>query len=195
MIGIIDYGAGNVRSIVNALERIDVRSFASADIDELDSAVGLILPGVGAAGAAMASLRAAGLAVWLPRVRRPLLGICLGMQMLFQRSEEGDTECLGILPGSVRRFRHATLKVPHMGWSPVVRCGDSPLLDGMTDGAFFYFVHAYHAAVDTTTVAATEYGARFAAVVQAGNIFGVQFHPEKSGAAGLRLLENFVRLC
>lgn len=195
MIGIIDYGAGNVRSIINALDRLDVRSFASANVGELDSAAGLILPGVGAAGAAMRALDAAGLAAWLPRVRRPLLGICLGMQMLFRHSEEGDTECLGILPGSVHRFRHATLKVPHMGWSPVVRCGDSPLLDDVPDGTFFYFVHAYHAAVGTTTVAATEYGARFAAVVQAGNIFGVQFHPEKSGAAGLRLLENFVRLC
>lgn len=195
MIGIIDYGSGNVRSVQNALERIGARSFYSGDPDVLAQASRLILPGVGSAGSAMRALRAAGLVEWLPTVRVPLLGICLGMQILFEHSSECDSRCLGIIPGGVERFGKSRGRVPHTGWNQVLSLVDSPLLRGLGDAPFLYFVHSYHVPIGPAAIGSTDYGGEFASAVNRDNYWGVQFHPEKSGATGLKLLQNFLELC
>jgi glutamine amidotransferase len=176
----------------------------TSDPRVLDAASHLVFPGVGAAGAAMANLRERGLDVCLRRWAaegRPLLGICLGTQVIFAHSEEGDTDCLGIVPGAVRRFPAdlqaggQRLKIPHMGWNSVALRGNHPVFAGVPAGAEFYFVHSYYPAPsDEGWVAGwTEYGIRFAAAVARSNLVAVQFHPEKSGRPGLTILENFCR--
>ncbi len=195
MIGIIDYGAGNRRSVINALERLGAAAFVSGSVAALARADRLILPGVGAAGSAMKLLEERGLAGWLRTTELPLLGICLGAQLLFERSAESDRPCLGLLPGSVERFDLPDLKAPHMGWNRVHRVAPDPLFDGIDDGEFFYFVHSYYMAPGVATIGRARHGVEIAAAVSRGNARGVQFHPEKSGAAGLRLLNNFIALC
>jgi glutamine amidotransferase len=143
----------------------------------------------------MARLHASGLAVAIPQLRAPLLGICLGMQLLFESSEEGDTPCLGVFAGRVRRIPgSSTLPVPHMGWNDTNPLRDDPLLRGFGPGDYFYFVHGYAADVGASTLASTDYGAPFSAVVRRDNFWGVQFHPERSAQAGARLLRNFLEL-
>jgi glutamine amidotransferase len=197
MIGIIDYGAGNIRSVSNALKRLDVPHFVSNDRNELDSANKLIFPGVGEARSAMDALARTGLPVWLKQVRVPFLGICLGMQLLFEHTTERATECLGIISGTNERFNsdRSILKVPHMGWNQVKYDGDIPLFSGVPSGDNFYFVHSYYAPIAAATIGTTEYGVRFTSAVRQDNFYGVQFHPEKSGKAGLQLLKNFIELC
>lgn len=198
MIGIIDYGAGNIRSVSNALRRLGIEHTVSSDIGELQRATKLILPGVGEARMAMDSLDRAGLIRWLRDVRVPFLGICLGMQLLFEKSDERQTDCLGILPGKIVQFDSRNLpnlKVPHMGWNQVQVQNNSPLFAGIADNEHFYFVHSYYAPAVSETIGATEYGLTFSSAVHMNNFFGVQFHPEKSGRAGLELLNNFVTLC
>ncbi len=195
MIGIIDYGAGNVRSVCNALKRLGVDYRVSHTVEELQRARGLILPGVGEARMAMESLNRRGLLEWLRTVEVPFLGICLGMQLLFEQSDERQTDCLGILSGTVVRFDAAHQKVPHMGWNDVRADLRSPLFAGLRERELFYFVHSYYAPTVPETIGTTEYGTVFSSAVQKQNFFGVQFHPEKSGAAGLQLLSNFVTLC
>jgi glutamine amidotransferase len=195
MIGIIDYGAGNVRSVRNALERIGTELFVSDDIARLQEADKVILPGVGEARSTMNSLGRRGLLEWLSTLSRPFLGICIGMQILFDHSEERATPCLGIVPGRIRRFDAARVKIPHIGWNRVTLATTSPLFRNIGSGEFFYFVHSYHAPVVDATIAATEYGDEFSAAVQRDNFYGVQFHAEKSGIAGLQILRNFVELC
>ncbi|HEY4612417.1 MAG TPA: imidazole glycerol phosphate synthase subunit HisH [Bacteroidota bacterium] len=195
MIGIIDYGAGNIRSVSNALKRLNVEHCVSSNIDKLGRAAKLILPGVGEARMAMDSLDRAGLIRWLRGVHVPFLGICLGMQLLFEESAERQTECLGILRGKVVPFDSRTLKVPHMGWNRVRSLNNNPLFAGMAEHEYFYFVHSFYAPAVPETVGTTEYGTAFSSAVQKGNYYGVQFHPEKSGSAGLQLLNNFVSLC
>jgi glutamine amidotransferase len=142
----------------------------------------------------MARLRQLGLVDTLRGLRRPVLGICLGMQLLFERSEEGDVDCLGLIPGSVRKLQaSAQVRVPHMGWNTLRRRRDDPLLDGIDDGAHAYFVHSYAVPVDGSCVAACDHGGEFAAIVRHGDVAGAQFHPERSAAAGARLLHNFLR--
>ena len=192
MTGIIDYGAGNIRSVRNALDAIGAPSVVSRDIAELARADRLILPGVGSAGSAMSSLRNCGLEAWLGETRLPLLGICLGMQLLYEQSDEDRARCLELLPGSVEGFDGTAVKVPHVGWNQVEVTTCDRLFERIAQREYFYFVHSYRAPVDATTVAITEYGAPFAAAVARGNYRGVQFHPEKSGAVGLALLRNFV---
>ncbi|MCI0707570.1 MAG: imidazole glycerol phosphate synthase subunit HisH [Ignavibacteriae bacterium] len=198
MIGIIDYGAGNIRSVSNALKRLGIGHTVSSSIGELQRADKLILPGVGEARMAMDSLDRAGLIRWLKDVRVPFLGICLGMQLLFEKSDERHTDCLGILPGKIVQFDSRSLphiKVPHMGWNQVRRRNDSPLFAGIAESEHFYFVHSYYAPAVPETVGATEYGLTFSSAVQMNNFYGVQFHPEKSGSAGLQLLKNFGERC
>lgn len=206
MILLIDYGIGNLRSVQKALAAAGATVVLSADPADIARAEKLVLPGVGAFGDGMAGLRDGG---WLPPLLEavgrgvPLLGICLGMQLLFERSDEAPgVPGLGLLPGEVRRFPAdlsgpdgGRLKVPHTGWNQLWPLAPSPLLAGLEAGAFAYFNHAYYCFQSSNDVLAeSDYGFRFAAVVGRGNLFGVQFHPEKSQAVGLRILQNFVEL-
>ncbi|RPE82006.1 imidazole glycerol phosphate synthase subunit HisH [Vulcaniibacterium tengchongense] len=190
---LIDSGGANIGSVRYAFERLGVRARLSADPGEIAAADRVVLPGVGAAAAGMARLRALGLVELVRGLRQPLLGICLGMQLLFEASEEGETECLGLLPGRVRKLAGGPgLRVPHMGWNALARRREDPLLAGIGDGAQAYFVHGYAAPVSADTLAASEHGEAFAAVVRRGRCWGAQFHPERSAAVGARLLENFL---
>lgn len=194
-LALIDAGGANLASVRHALERLGVSPVLVRDADELDAHARAILPGVGAAAPAMAQLRARGLDVALKAWDRPLLGICLGMQLLFERSEEGDTHCLGLLPGVVRRMEAAPdARVPHMGWNRVWRTRASRLLGGVEDGARAYFVHGYAVADGECCVATSVHGDRFAAVVERDLVCGAQFHPERSAAAGARMLSNFLAM-
>ncbi len=197
MIGIIEYGAGNIRSVSNALNRLDVRHFISNDRLELDKADKLIFPGVGEARSAMNALIRVGLTGWLKNLDVPFLGICLGMQLLFDSTTERSTECLGLLSGTNERFEggKSFLKVPHMGWNQVRHNGNCPLFSGIAAGEYFYFVHSYYAPLISATIGTTDYSVQFTSALQQKNYYGVQFHPEKSGKSGLQLLKNFVELC
>jgi glutamine amidotransferase len=192
---LLDSGGANLGSVQAALARLGVEAPVSHDAGRIAEATHLILPGVGAAASAMARLRANGLDALVPRTTQPLLGICIGMQLLYERSEEGDTPCLGLLPGRVRKLRAAPgVRIPHMGWNRLaVRDQGEPLAAGL-DGEHVYFVHSYAAACDGDTVAACTHGEDFAAIVTRGRVSGAQFHPERSGAAGARLLANFLGL-
>lgn len=203
LIGLIDYGAGNLRSVEFALDRLDVRHVRAGDPGAAARAEALILPGVGAAASAMRELERRGWADALRAETRPLLGVCLGLQLLFESSAEGKTPtpALGLLPGHVRRFgweeRGAPadgdgLPVPHMGWNEVRLAADEPLAAGLGESAWFYFLHSFRAvcAPDLQRGVA-DYGEPFPAIVRGGAVAGVQFHPEKSGPGGARVLANF----
>jgi glutamine amidotransferase len=195
-LAIIDSGGANIASLRYAIERLGLESTLTTDPGVLHEASHVILPGVGAAADCMARLRSADLVDTIRRLRQPLLGICVGMQLLFESSEEGDVSCLGLLPGRVRRLIGSeTLPVPHMGWNRLEVRRPSALLESLAPGDHLYFVHSYAApVVDDLTLAATNYGADFSAVVQRGNVYGAQFHPERSAQAGATLLRNFLRL-
>lgn len=194
MVTIIDYGTGNLRSVTNALERLGAEYTLTADPDAIRRAKRVLLPGVGEAATAMAQLRDKGLADTLKNLTCPVLGICLGMQLLCAHSEEGDTECLGIFPNLVRRFpADAGIKVPHVGWNSI-RALRSPLYSDMKEGEYVYYVHSYAAEVNECTAAVTDYGEPFSGSLYKDNFFGCQFHPEKSGAAGSRILANFLSI-
>ena len=194
-IGIIDYGAGNILSVKNALIKLG-RNFAlSADPAVLGTCDKLIFPGVGAAGAAMSALRARDLQNFIVNFEKPFLGICLGLQLLADRSEEADTKCLGILPGEVKLFKTG-LKVPQIGWNRVNFMKESALFDGIVDESNFYFVNSYHLQTDDEFVLAkTLYGCFFPSIIRKNNFYATQFHPEKSGERGLKLLSNFCESC
>lgn len=200
MIAIIDYKAGNLASVSNALHRIGAEHRITNKIDELDAADKIIFPGVGHAGAAMDALREHGLDAWLRTTSKPVLGICLGMQLLYDSSEEGgDTPGLGLISGRLKRFDPAVGKVPHMGWNTVDRGSwavgrtDDDLRSTVNGLPSFYFVHSYYAPITPETTGITEYnGQRFAAMVAHRNFTGAQFHPEKSGAAGEELLRGWI---
>lgn len=206
-IAIVDYGIGNLRSVEKALQHVGADARLSSDWDEIQGADGVVLPGVGAFGACATGLRAAGfepLVLTLAHAGRPLLGICVGMQLLFEGSEEmGRHVGLGLLPGQVRRFPDgqrdpsgALLKVPQIGWNQLWHRGVDPLLVGIEPGSYAYFVHSYYCepADRSHIIATTDFGINYASVVRRDSIWGVQFHPEKSHQVGLRLLGNFVRL-
>ncbi|UFJ39988.1 imidazole glycerol phosphate synthase subunit HisH [Brevibacillus humidisoli] len=201
MIGIIDYGMGNLYSLSKALERLGYRYAFVTEAAQLASYDGLILPGVGAFGDAMHNIRQAGLEQPLREYaasRRPLLGICLGMQLLFSQSEEyGSHQGLDLLPGDVIRFSGG-YKVPHMGWNQLTLHKDNhPLLQGVSSGDYVYFVHSYHVKPENPDhlFAVTDYHQDVTAIVGRGSVYGMQFHPEKSGETGMRLLGNFAQLC
>jgi imidazole glycerol-phosphate synthase subunit HisH len=194
-VAIIANGGANIASLRFALDRLGASSQLTTDVDELRRAPRVILPGVGAAADAMERLRALGLAHVIPTLTQPVLGICLGMQLLFEGSEEGDTECLGIFPARVTRFPDRQgFPVPHMGWNQLVPQTGSPLTRGLGDDAYLYFVHSYAAPVGPWTDAVTDYGCEFSALVRHANFHGAQFHPERSSRAGQRLLANFLAL-
>ncbi len=199
MIAIVDYGAGNLRSVCNALKALDCGHTVTGNPDDLKGAAAVIFPGVGAAAEAMGELKRLGLDRAISDcVRRgtPLFAICIGMQLLFTSTEEdGGGECLGILPGRVRRLP-AGLKVPHMGWNQVKQMAKHPVFDGIPDDENFYFVHSYYAAPEDPSVVAgvTEYGVPLCSMVIQGSIIATQFHPEKSGEVGLRMYQNFVNM-
>ena len=198
MIAIIDSGGANIASVTFALERCGATATLTTDAEMIASADKVILPGVGAAPVAMAQLQKAGLVDCIRGLTQPVLGICLGMQLLFERSEEGDAALLGLIPGTVGAFQPAPgLSIPHMGWNrllPTAGAAANPLLKGIDDGAHVYFVHSYFAPVSGDTVAACRYGADFTALVAHGNFMGAQFHPERSGPIGARILQNFLEL-
>ena len=195
MIGLVDYASGNIASVSNALKAIGVQYIVSSEPSELGRCSGIILPGVGAAPGAMAALRRSGLDSYLTSCEVPLLGICLGMQILYRSSEEGNTTCLGLLPGVVKKFDRANQKVPHMGWNECSLLKNHRLMDGIRVNEFFYFAHSYYVESDELPVSVAKHGNVFPAVVARGNLYGTQFHPEKSGSAGLTLLRNFDALC
>ncbi|HLA78882.1 MAG TPA: imidazole glycerol phosphate synthase subunit HisH [Vicinamibacteria bacterium] len=197
MIGIVDYGIGNLGSVSKAFRCLGAEAFLSADTDRLRQADALVLPGDGAFGATMEEIRRRGLTAVIDEAAsagKPVLGICIGMQVLFEESEEhGRHPGLGLLPGRVRRF-DGDLPVPHMGWNRIAQRQQHPLLEGIAEGAHLYFVHSYFCdADDAVVVASSDYGRDFAAVAGRGSVVGVQFHPEKSQAVGLRMVENFIR--
>ena len=197
MIAIIDSGGANIASVRFALERLGVNSVLTADPAVISSAERVILPGVGAAPVAMAQLDRAGLVECIRGLTQPVLGICLGMQLMFERSQEGDTPLLGLVGGTCGAFDPGMgLTVPHMGWNRLVPQGEGrhPLLAGVEDGAHVYFVHSYAAPVSADTVASCSYGVDFTALVARGNFMGAQFHPERSGPVGARILGNFLAL-
>jgi glutamine amidotransferase len=192
---VIDNGGGNVASVRYALERLGVAARLTTDPARVLAAERVILPGVGAAREAMNRLAAAGLDHVVRGLKQPVLGICLGMQLLFESSAEGDTDCLGILPGRATRLGAAPSRpVPHMGWNQLESLGPEPLLAGIGTGDYAYFVHSYALPPGPDTVATCDYGGPFTAVVRRGNFYGAQFHPERSAATGSRLLANFLGL-
>ena len=198
MVVIIDYDAGNLRSVQRACHEVGIQAEISSDAERVRAAERVIFPGVGAAGSAMRSLRKNDLDAALREVvdaGKPVLGICLGLQISFDYSEENDQQTLGLLPGCVKRFefQRRELKIPHMGWNEVRITRPHPLLTGIEPGDEFYFVHAYYPspAADENVYALTDYEHDFASAVGRGNYFATQFHPEKSGRVGLRLLSQF----
>lgn len=200
MIAVVDYGAGNLGSVVNALEHLGIAHVVTDDPATIVGAAGVIFPGVGATADAMQNLRMRGLVEPLRMVAasgRPLFGVCVGQQVLFDTSYEGDPHpCLGILGGEVRRFHDADLIVPHMGWNGVSLRRPHPLFAGIPDGTEFYFVHSYYCAPtdDAIILGETDYGAPFAAAIARGNVMATQFHPEKSGRWGLQVYRNFAQI-
>ena len=195
MIAVVDYATGNLRSVADALRRAGAEFTLTADPALLRGADKVILPGVGEASSAMSQLRERGLDTVIPSLTQPVLGICIGMQLMCLDSEEGDTRCLGIFPAHVVRLRGGEnpLKIPHVGWDTVGRLR-SPLFDGLGEGTYLYYVHSYAPRLCDAAIAATDYGMRFSAALARNNFFGTQFHPEKSGAAGSRILRNFLTL-
>jgi len=194
MIVMIDSGGANISSVRFALERLGIDAMLTRDAATIKAAEKVILPGVGAAPEAMRKLEAYGLADCIRALTQPVLGICLGMQLLFDRSEEGDVPMLGIIPAPVRKFTPAPNKtIPHMGWNNV-HGTSHPLLADIPQNSYFYFVHSYCAPVGAHTVGSCNYGEDFSAIVAHGNFIGCQFHPERSGKAGAQLLKNFVGL-
>ncbi|MBI4200959.1 MAG: imidazole glycerol phosphate synthase subunit HisH [Chloroflexi bacterium] len=195
---IVDYGAGNLRSVSKALERIGFPASVTSDPGDVLDAAGVILPGVGSSGAAMAALEDRDLVKPLRHVvaqGTPFFGVCLGMQLLLDTSEEDPRPCLGIVPGGVTRLP-SSVKVPHMGWNQVTLLRKHPVFYEVPTGANFYFVHSYYAEPEDVSlvVGATDYGVPFCSVLARDNLVATQFHPEKSGPLGLRLYENFIRL-
>jgi glutamine amidotransferase len=193
---LIDAGGANLGSVRYALERLGARVDCSGDPARIARADRVILPGVGAADVGMARLRELGLVEVVRELEQPLLGICLGMQLLFEGSEEGDVACLGRIPGRVSRMRAGEgVRVPHMGWNALRDRREDPLLAGIGEGEQAYFVHSYAAPVTDDTLASFEHGGPYAAVVRHGRCWGAQFHPERSARVGARLLGNFLQEC
>lgn len=194
-VAIIDSGGANIASLELAMERLGVPAELTTDPEKLRAASHVILPGVGAAADCMGRLQKAGLVETIRGLEQPLLGICVGMQLLFDSSEEGDVQCLGLLPGRVRRLPdRGNLPVPHMGWNQLEFKDKTPLLNDIRPGDYVYFVHSYAAPVSELTLATTQYGDPFSAVVRRGNVYGAQFHPERSARIGAQMLRNFVQL-
>ena len=191
MIGIIDYGTGNIKSVGNALARLGAEYIVTSQASIIEGCDRVILPGVGSAGMAMENLKRSGLDKIIPVLTQPVLGICLGMQLLCAHSEEDDTECLGIFKNRVQKFPEIGKKIPHIGWNTIGSLKGS-LYTNVKQESFVYFVHSYFAETNQMTIATSEYGIRFSASLNEKNFFGCQFHPEKSGDIGEKILHNFL---
>ncbi len=192
---IIDNGGANIASLRFALERLDCAPTLSCDATTVRNATHVVLPGVGAAADAMSRLERSGLVKVIASLKQPVLGICLGMQLLFEHSEEGNARCIGALAGTATRLRVAPERpVPHMGWNQLAIERASPLLKGVAAGEYVYFVHSYAVPCNASTIASCGYGEQFSAAVESDNFFGTQFHPERSAGTGARILANFLRL-
>lgn len=194
MTAIIDYGMGNIRSLGNAINRLGEEWVLTSDPATIMNARHVILPGVGSAAEAMDNLRKLGLPEIIWKLRRPVLGICVGMQVMCRHSEEGDAECMGIFDAKVKRFDDTPgIKVPHMGWSRISNL-ESKLFKGIENGAYVYFVHSYYAPLCPDTIATARHPGMFSAALKYENFYGTQFHPEKSGDVGEQILRNFLEL-
>jgi len=191
---IIDTGCANLTSLKFAVERLTNDVVISSDPETISSADRVFLPGVGSAQYAMGVLEERDLIDVIQNLTQPVLGICLGMQMLTSRSSEGDIACLDLVPGEVKGLQSQGLRLPHMGWNTLAECTDHPLLHGINEEMYFYFVHTYGVGVSDTSIAQCEYGSRFSAAIAYKNFLGVQFHPERSSAAGSQLLKNFLEI-
>ncbi|WP_416864693.1 MAG: imidazole glycerol phosphate synthase subunit HisH [Imperialibacter sp.] len=191
-VAIIKYNAGNVQSVTFALNRLGIEPVLSNDPEVLKSADKVIFPGVGEASTAMASVKENGLDKIIPGLKQPFLGICLGLQLMCRHSEENDTPCLGVFDLEVKKFPPDE-KVPHMGWNNIHSL-KGPLMNGLTNDAYLYFVHSYYAEMGSSTIAQSDYMVPFSAALQKGNFYAVQAHPEKSGVDGARILKNFIEL-
>jgi glutamine amidotransferase len=195
MITVIEIGCANTASVLFALERLGAEARLSSDPAEITTASKVVLPGVGAAGFAMSRIHEMGLFDTIRGLKVPLLGVCLGQQLLFEGSEEGDVECLGLIPGEVTKMTATPdMVVPHMGWNQLEVIKADPLTTGVTNGDFAYFVHSYVCPVNEYILTTSTYGQPFAAMVRKDNVFGCQFHPERSSAVGAQILKNFVSL-
>lgn len=193
-IAILDYGAGNIASVANALKKLAMPFTVTSDPNVIRASDKAIFPGQGRAGPAMKFLQEKHLIDAIKNFQKPFLGICLGQQLLADSTEEDDAECLAVVPGTVKKFP-STMKVPHMGWNTVKFVTPSSLTKGIPDESYFYFVHSYYCDIaDQYVVGTTEYSVSFCSIMQKDNFYGVQFHPEKSGSAGLRVLKNFIEL-
>lgn len=191
-LAIIKYNAGNIQSVLNALERLGVAGEVTADPEKIASADKVIFPGVGEASSAMNSLKQNGLDQVIRDLRQPVLGICVGMQLLCEHSEESDTDCLGIVPVRVRKFDAGlALKIPQVGWNTIYGL-QSPIFASIPEDSFIYNVHSYYAEKDAHTIATCQYGIEYAAAIRKDNFYGVQFHTEKSAATGDRIIQNFL---
>ncbi len=194
MLAVVDYDTGNLRSVAEALNRLGAEFCITADHEKILRADRVLLPGVGEASSAMEKLRERGLEALIPTLKQPVLGICIGMQLMCLSSEEGDARCMGIFPTKVRRLpKVAGLKVPHVGWDSISAL-QTPLFKGIAEDAYIYYVHSYAADLCAATIAATDYGVPFSAALGRDNFFGTQFHPEKSGSVGAAILKNFLDL-
>jgi glutamine amidotransferase len=194
-LAIIDSGGANIGSVMHALKRLGTEPVFTADEETIRKADRVVLPGVGAAGAAMSRLEALGLPGCIRELKQPVLGICLGMQLLFEKSDEDDTQCLGIIPGTLKKMNPSDgIRVPHMGWNTTTAVNPDPLISGLPEKPWFYFVHSYCAPIGPATVATCLHGESFAAIVRHENFCGAQFHPERSARGGARLLANFLEM-
>ncbi|MFI3316738.1 MAG: imidazole glycerol phosphate synthase subunit HisH [Rikenellaceae bacterium] len=194
MIAVIDYDTGNLRSVANALSRLGAEFCVTDDAAVIKAAERVLLPGVGQAASAMAKLRERGLVDVIPSLTQPVLGICIGVQLMCRHSEEGDVQCMGIFDSDVRKFSSDMgLKVPHMGWNSIEGLR-SPLFEGVDEGSYIYYVHSFAPTLSSQTIATTNYGIDYSAALQSGNFFGTQFHPEKSGSVGEKILSNFLKI-
>ena len=192
-IAIVKYNAGNVESVKNALNRLGIKPILTDDAETLQSADKVIFPGVGEASTAMNYLREKRLDEVIKSLKKPVLGVCLGMQLLCAYSDENDTTCLGILPYTVRKFVSDTLKVPQIGWNNIFNL-QGEIFEGIAENSFVYFVHSFYVESGAETVATCDYGLNFSAAAQYKNFYAVQFHPEKSGEIGAKILENFLKI-
>jgi len=194
-IAVIDYGASNLQSVANALKLLGKSFKIVNEPKQLNDFDKVILPGVGAAGSAMEKLKISGFTEILPQLKIPTLGICLGLQLFAGSSDEDNTKCLSIIPGQVKRF-NTKLKVPQVGWNKVELIKESPLTSGIPSNSFFYFVHSYYLETEASLIIGqTAYDVNFPAIIQQGNFYATQFHPEKSGKWGMKILNNFCDLC
>ncbi len=193
-IAIVKYNAGNVASVMYALDRIGVKYRWTDDLNELASAEKIIFPGVGEASTAMAHLREKGLDEFIPTLKQPVLATCIGMQLLCKNSEENQTTCMGIFDVEIKKFQSKDLKIPHVGWNSIRSVGDNPLMKGLKNEEFVYFVHSYYAPFNEYTTATCDYIQPFSAMLQKDNFYAAQFHAEISGIVGQRIIQNFIDL-